>query len=113
VLEVGSKQVFGRFAVTPFAAAAARTSRWRSGDAVDVNGVTFSGEQLLSYATAKKRLADKPVFKAMPAPWQPRWRAWLTGFDGTAKLAGDAATGSAALSHNVGCRSRSRSGRRR
>src|SRR5215471_3394175 len=43
-----------------------------------------------------------PVFKAMPAPWQPRWRAWLTGFDGTAKLAGDAATGSAALSHNVG-----------
>jgi autotransporter-associated beta strand protein len=75
---------------------------WRSGDAADVNGVTFSGEQLLSYATAKKRLADNPVFKAMPAPWQPRWRAWLTGFDGTAKLAGDAATGSAALSHNVG-----------
>jgi outer membrane autotransporter protein len=32
---------------------------------------------------------------------QPRWRAWLTGFDGTAKLDGEAHIGSATLSHNT------------
>jgi outer membrane autotransporter protein len=33
---------------------------------------------------------------------QPRWRAWLTGFDGTWKLDGEAGIGSATLSHNTG-----------
>jgi len=33
---------------------------------------------------------------------QPRWRAWLTGFDGTTKLDGEAGIGSAALSLNTG-----------
>jgi outer membrane autotransporter protein len=32
----------------------------------------------------------------------PRWRAWLTGFDGTWKLDGEAGIGSATLAHNTG-----------
>jgi outer membrane autotransporter protein len=78
---------------------------WRNGETVDVNGVTFAGEPL-SYAPSKKSKTDYPVFKALltkePPMLQPRWRAWLTGFDGTAKLAGEAGIGSATLSHNTG-----------
>src|SRR5262249_5846877 len=76
---------------------------WRNGETVDVNGVAFAGEPL-QYAPAKKsEMADHPVFREMaPPPHQPRWRAWLTGFDGTAKLDGEAGIGSASLSHNAG-----------
>ncbi len=78
---------------------------WRNRETVDVSGVTLGGEPL-SYAPAKKSKADHPAFKAMPtkAPpidW-PRWRAWLTGFDDSAKLAGEAGIGSADLSYNTG-----------
>jgi outer membrane autotransporter protein len=78
---------------------------WRNRETVDVNGVTFAGEPL-QYAPAKKSKSDHPAFKAMrtkepPMP-QPRWRAWLTSFDGSAKLAGEADVGSADLSHNIG-----------
>jgi outer membrane autotransporter protein len=80
-------------------------SFWRNGEAVDVNGVTFGAEPL-SYASAKKPKRDHPAFKSLltkePPMVQPRWRAWLTGFDGTAKLAGEAGIGSADLSHNTG-----------
>jgi autotransporter-associated beta strand protein len=80
-------------------------SFWRNGEAVDVNGVTFGAEPL-SYASAKKPKRDHPAFKSLltkePPMMQPRWRAWLTGFDGTAKLAGEAGIGSADLSHNTG-----------
>ncbi len=77
---------------------------WRNGETVDISGVTFAGEPL-QYAPSKKpKMADHPVFKEMapPPPYQPRWRAWLTGFDGTAKLDGEAGIGSATLSHNTG-----------
>jgi autotransporter-associated beta strand protein len=78
---------------------------WRNGETIDVNGVTFAGEPL-SYAPSKKSKTDHPAFKALltkePPMLQPRWRAWLTGFDGTAKLAGEAGIGSATLSHNTG-----------
>jgi len=49
-------------------------------------------------------MSDHPAFKEMapPAPYQPRWRAWLTGFDGAFKIAGEAGIGSADLSHNTG-----------
>ncbi|MFL6821290.1 MAG: autotransporter domain-containing protein [Xanthobacteraceae bacterium] len=80
-------------------------SFWRNGEAVDVNGVTFGAEPL-SYASAKKLKRDHPAFKSLltkePPMVQPRWRAWLTGFDGTAKLAGEAGIGSADLSLNTG-----------
>jgi autotransporter-associated beta strand protein len=77
---------------------------WRNRETIDVNGVAFAGEPL-QYAPAKKsKMADHPVFKEMapPPPHQPRWRAWLTGFDGTAKLDGEAGIGSASLSLNTG-----------
>jgi autotransporter-associated beta strand protein len=77
---------------------------WRNRETVDVNGITFAGEPL-SYAPSKKsKTADHPVFKEMapPAPYQSRWRAWLTGFDGSAKLVGEAEIGSASLSHDTG-----------
>jgi outer membrane autotransporter protein len=78
---------------------------WRNRETVDVNGVIFAGERL-AYAPAKKSKSDHPAFKAMltkePPMLQPRWRAWLTGFDGTTKLDGEAGIGSATLSHNTG-----------
>jgi outer membrane autotransporter protein len=77
---------------------------WRNGETVDVNGVVVAGEAL-QYAPSKKRTADHPAFKAIgpvPSTYQPRWRAWLTGFDGTAKLDGEAGIGSADLSRNTG-----------
>src|SRR5262249_4502256 len=72
-------------------------------ESLDVNGVAFGAEPL-QYAPSKKSKAPgHPAFKAIgaPAPYQPRWRAWLTGFDGTAKLDGEAGIGSASLSHNT------------
>src|SRR3984893_15803523 len=78
---------------------------WRNGETIDVNGVTFAGEPL-SYAPSKKSKTDHPAFKALltkePPMLQPRWRAWLTGFDGSAKLGGEAGIGSATLSHDTG-----------
>lgn len=76
---------------------------WRNRETVDVNGVTFAGERLQYAASKKSKMADHPVFKEMapPAPSQSRWRAWLTGFDGTWKLDGEAGIGSASLSHNT------------
>ncbi|MGA7488588.1 MAG: autotransporter domain-containing protein [Xanthobacteraceae bacterium] len=78
---------------------------WRNRETVDVNGVTLGGEPL-SYAPAKRSKTDHPAFKAMPAKAppidRPRWRAWLTGFDGSAKLTGEAGIGSADLSYNTG-----------
>src|SRR5262245_65023861 len=49
-------------------------------------------------------MSDHPAFNeiAPPAPYQPRWRAWLTGFAGAFRLAGEAGIGSADLSHNTG-----------
>jgi outer membrane autotransporter protein len=60
----------------------------------------------LSYASSKKSKSDHPAFKGLlakePPFAQPRWRAWLTGFDGTWKLDGEADIGSASLTHNTG-----------
>jgi uncharacterized protein with beta-barrel porin domain len=78
---------------------------WRNRETVDVNGVSFAGAPL-AYAAAKKPKSEHPAFKAMlmkaPPMVEPRWRAWLTGFDGTWKLDGEAGIGSATLSHNTG-----------
>jgi outer membrane autotransporter protein len=73
---------------------------WRSGDPIDVAGVSFNAAPL-SYAAST---ADHPAFKAMPrkaASFEARWRAWMTGFDGTWSLGGEAAAGSASLSHRT------------
>jgi autotransporter-associated beta strand protein len=77
---------------------------WRGGETLDVNGVAFGAEPLQYAPSKKSKTSDHPAFKAIgaPAPYQPRWRAWLTGFDGTAKLDGEAGIGSASLSHNTG-----------
>jgi outer membrane autotransporter protein len=78
---------------------------WRNRETVDVNGVSFAGGPL-PYAPAKKSKAEHPAFKAMltkaPPMVEPRLRAWMTGFDGTWKLDGEAGIGSATLSHNTG-----------
>jgi autotransporter-associated beta strand protein len=77
---------------------------WRNRETVDVNGITLAGGPL-SYAPAKRSKADHPAFKAIakePPIDQPRLRAWLTGFDGSAKLGGEAGIGSADLSYNTG-----------
>jgi outer membrane autotransporter protein len=77
---------------------------WRGGESLDVNGVAFGAEPLQYAPSKKSKASDHPAFKAIgaPAPYQPRWRAWLTGFDGTAKLDGEAGIGSASLSHSTG-----------
>ena len=77
---------------------------WRNRETVDVNGVTLGGEPL-SYAPAKRSKPDHPAFKAIakePPIDRPRWRAWLTGFDVSAKLGGEAGIGSADVSYNTG-----------
>jgi autotransporter-associated beta strand protein len=77
---------------------------WRNGETIDVNGVAFAGEPLQYAPSKKSKMSDHPAFKEMapPVPYQPRWRAWLTGFDGAFRLAGEAGIGSADLSHNTG-----------
>jgi autotransporter-associated beta strand protein len=76
---------------------------WRNGDLLDFNGVSYGDP--LQYAPAKRsKAADHPAFKAIvkaPPIYQPRWRTWATGFDGTWKLNGEAGIGSAPLSHNT------------
>ncbi len=73
---------------------------WRSGSAIDVDGASFRAP--LAYAGDAP---THPAFKAMrlkaPASFQPRWRAWMTAFDGSWSIAGDAATGSAGLTHRT------------
>jgi autotransporter-associated beta strand protein len=77
---------------------------WRNGETIDVNGVAFTGEPPQYAPSKQSKMSDRPAFKEMapPLPSQPRWRAWLTGFDGAFKLAGEAGIGSADLSHNTG-----------
>jgi outer membrane autotransporter protein len=99
---------------TAFAAAGMFTSImmdqgafWRNRETVDVNGVTFAGEPLAYAAEKKSKTSEHPAFDAMPTKEPPmvgqsRWRAWLTGFDGTTKLDGEAGIGSASLTHNTG-----------
>jgi autotransporter-associated beta strand protein len=76
---------------------------WRVGDSVDINGVAFSPEPL-QYAPSRKPKAQHPAFKAIGAPksYQPRWRSWVTAFDGSAKLSGETGIGSASLSRDIG-----------
>jgi len=69
---------------------------WRSGDLIDPNGVTYPAAN--GYAAALPYKA--PPLKALPA-YEPRWRGWVAGFDGTFKLRGDSLTGSADLSHDT------------
>jgi autotransporter-associated beta strand protein len=78
---------------------------WRSGESIDVNGVTMSGQPMQYAPSAKAGMSEHPAFKAIAqaqAFYQPRWRAWATGFDGTWKLNGEPGIGSDTLSHNTG-----------
>jgi autotransporter-associated beta strand protein len=79
---------------------------WRNRETVDVNGVTFAGAPLSYPAAKKSKTSDHPALRTMstkePPLTAPRWRAWLTGFDGTWKLDGEAGIGSATLAHNTG-----------
>jgi autotransporter-associated beta strand protein len=79
---------------------------WRNRETVDVNGVTFAGAPLSYPAAKKSKTSDHPALRTMPTKepplTAPRWRAWLTGFDGTSKLDGEAGIGSATLAHNTG-----------
>jgi uncharacterized protein with beta-barrel porin domain len=60
------------------------------------SGVTMPA---LPYAA---RADAHPVFKAMAPPlYQPIWRAWVGGFGGSYRLDGNAAVGSADLTHNT------------
>jgi autotransporter-associated beta strand protein len=72
---------------------------WRSGETLDLDGVAL---EPLQYAPSRKSMSEHPPFKAAGATYPPRWRAWLTGFDGTAKLKGEAGIGSAGFSHDTG-----------
>jgi uncharacterized protein with beta-barrel porin domain len=72
---------------------------WRNGEA----GSAGPGTTAMNYAPKKPVPA---VFKATPklmstkAPaFEPRWRAWAAGFDGVWSLKGEAAAGSADLTH--------------
>jgi autotransporter-associated beta strand protein len=70
---------------------------WRSRNPVDVNGVTY-GAGPMQYAASRK--SQHPAFKAidkspLPPIYEPRWRAWTTGFGGVWKLNGEAGIGSA------------------
>jgi outer membrane autotransporter protein len=78
---------------------------WRNGETVDVNGVTYSADPLQHASSKKSKTSDQPVFKAITKAlpiYQPRYRAWVTGFDGTWKLNGEGGIGSATLNHNTG-----------
>jgi outer membrane autotransporter protein len=71
---------------------------WRSGETGEPARGEFAS---MSYAAEK---AEHPAFKAMPfkAPvYQPRWRTWAAGFDGTWRLNGEADPGSANLTHST------------
>ena len=74
-------------------------SFWRSGDANDTNGAAF-GAGRLNYA---EDVAQPSALKAIkvPADYEPRWRAWTAGFDGTWSLHGEGAPGSAGLTNNI------------
>jgi len=77
---------------------------WRSGETIDVNGVTISAAPMQYAPSVKSRTSEHPAFKAIARAFpadQPRWRAWATGFDGTWKLNGEAGIGSDSLSHNT------------
>ena len=71
---------------------------WRSRDPVDVNGVTYgAGSDAIRLPSRKPQ---HPAFKAidkspLPPIYEPRWRAWTTGFGGVWKLNGEAGIGSA------------------
>jgi autotransporter-associated beta strand protein len=59
---------------------------WRGGATIDVNGVTMPGEPMSYVPSEKSKTSGHPAFKAIlkaPPIYQPRWRAWVTGFDGT------------------------------
>jgi outer membrane autotransporter protein len=76
---------------------------WRSGETIDITGVTLGGDAMQYASSDKSRKPEHPAFKAIakaPPIQPPRWRAWATGFDGTWKLGAD--NGSAGLTHNTG-----------
>jgi uncharacterized protein with beta-barrel porin domain len=77
---------------------------WRKGDPTDVNGVSYTAAPVYDPAASErsKQPVHGTVVTATPVVFQPRWRAWLTGFGGTWKLNGEAGIGSASLSHNTG-----------
>jgi uncharacterized protein with beta-barrel porin domain len=72
---------------------------WRNSEAAEGGG---NGPGVMSYAGKPRQ---HPALKAIPlkAPVDepPRWRTWAAGFDGSWKLAGEAGTGSADLSHHT------------
>jgi outer membrane autotransporter protein len=77
---------------------------WRSRNSVDVNGVTYGAAGPMQYAPSRK--PQHPAFKAidkspLPPIYEPRWRAWTTGFGGVWKLNGEAGIGSASLTHDI------------
>jgi autotransporter-associated beta strand protein len=76
---------------------------WRTRDPLDVNGVTYAPGPM-QYAPSRK--PQHPAFKAidkspLPPIYEPRWRAWTTGYGGIWKLNGEAGIGSASLTHDI------------
>jgi outer membrane autotransporter protein len=78
---------------------------WRNGETIDPNGITYGAAPIQDASSKPSRKTKQPVYKAIvkaPTIYQPRWRAWATGFDSSWKLNGEADIGSASLSHKTG-----------
>ena len=68
-------------------------------------GVQTQQGQGQLWFSANASLSKQPVYKAIvkaPTFYQPRWRAWATGFDSSWKLNGEVGIGSASLTHKTG-----------
>jgi outer membrane autotransporter protein len=78
---------------------------WRNRETIDPNGITYGLAPARDAASKPSKNSRGPVYKeTLKAPpiYQPRWRAWATGFDSSWKLNGEADIGSASLSHRTG-----------
>jgi autotransporter-associated beta strand protein len=78
---------------------------WRNGETIDPNGITYGAAPVQDASSKPSKKSKQPVYKALvkaPSIYQPRWRAWATGFDSSWKLNGEAGIGSASLSHKTG-----------
>ncbi|WP_156898221.1 hypothetical protein [Methylocapsa acidiphila] len=72
---------------------------WRSGDAVDTNGVTSHGDAL-SYAPSNPQHPAFGVLRDPRLPPPPRtWRAWFAGYGAGAQLSGQYPVGSEHLNY--------------
>jgi autotransporter-associated beta strand protein len=78
---------------------------WRNRETIDPNGITYGGTPVQDRSSKASKNSRGAVYKETlkaPPTYQPRWRAWATGFDSSWKLNGEADIGSASLWHRTG-----------